>query len=112
MARPQKPIDAEQVRKLAERHWTMEMIAAHFNVSGDTIKRRFKDVVDAGRQEGKAKLIDVLWQRAVIEKSDRILIHLAERILGPIIQEQKVTHYGDFKELPDEEIDRACRGEE
>lgn len=91
MARPPKEIDEETVRKLAERQWDYEQIAAFFGVSGDTIKRRFEDVVYEAKHSGKAKLIDILWQRAVTEKSDKVLVHLADRILGPVPKKIELT---------------------
>ena len=47
------------VRKLAERFWTITEIAAFFNCSDKTISNRFSDIVAKGKESGKAKLRDL-----------------------------------------------------
>jgi hypothetical protein len=84
MARPPKPIDPEQVRKLAEKQWSDAQIAAVVGIHQTNLRKRFAIIIDEGRHSGKAKLIDILWQRAVIDKSDRMLEHALNRFLGPI----------------------------
>lgn len=90
--RPRKwdTIDKDQLINLAERQWTTESIAAHFKVGKDLILRHFATELQDGRHSGKAKLLDELWARAFGQrqnkKSDRILEHLANRVLGPITQ--------------------------
>ena len=86
MARPKAKIDEKNLEALAERQWTDVQIAAFFGVDERTIQRRFAAKLIECRQRGKAKLLDVLWQRGVAEKSDRILVHLADRVLGPVTQ--------------------------
>lgn len=83
MARPKIPIDEEKLVKCAEKQWTDEEIAAFFKVSIDTIHRRYADQIDQARHSGKAKLRDLIWQRA-LNGSDRMLEHAANRFLGPI----------------------------
>lgn len=96
--RPQAPIDEEQLIVLAEKHWSIEQIAAFFRVSRDTIERRFSAVVEEARHRGAAKIIDKLWVRS--DESDRILINLAERVIGPVKREMKV----DLNTLSDDEL--------
>jgi hypothetical protein len=106
MARPRKVIDVEQLKKVAERQWSNEMIAAFFNVDRKTIERRFSPEIEEGRQRGRAKLVDLLWARAHgnpernIKGSDRILEHVSNRYLGPVKTILKI----EAKDLPDEEI--------
>jgi hypothetical protein len=64
LSRPKKFIDPEQVEKLAGMHCTTEEIASFFDVSRDTIERRFQDIILRGRQMGKAKLRRLQWQTA------------------------------------------------
>lgn len=64
MARPRKEIDEEQLKKLAKFHCTIEEIAAFFNVSRDTIERRYAAKIIEGRNAGKAKLRDLQWLAA------------------------------------------------
>ena len=97
MARPKIPLDAEQIRNLAQKHWSIESIAAHFGVSRDTIHRRYAAIIEEGRHQGKAKLIDVLWHRGVVEKSDRILENLSDRVMGPVPKEVKITEEPTFE---------------
>ena len=89
--RPRKKIDTEQLRKLAERQWSNEQIAVFLGADRRTIERRFSQLLIDARQQGRAKLIDILWQRGVQEKSDRILIHLADRVLGPVPKKIEIT---------------------
>jgi hypothetical protein len=105
MARPRKKIDPEQVRKLAERQWSDVQIGAHFGVHSATIARRFANLLIDARHNGKAKLIDILWQRGVTEKSDRVLIHLADRVLGPVPKKIEYTREGAIEFL-EREVER------
>lgn len=84
MGRPKKPIDPEQVRKLAERGWNVCAIASHFEVDEMTIRRRFSEIIVESRKHGAAKLLDILWQRGVTEKDSKVLLNLADRIIGPV----------------------------
>ena len=43
-------INEEDVRKLAERFWTITEIAAFFNCSDKTISNRFSDIVVKGKE--------------------------------------------------------------
>jgi AraC-like DNA-binding protein len=79
--RPEAPIDAEHLKKLAERQWSVVEIAAFFGVSHDTIERRFAEEIAASRHRGCAKIRDLQWKRAM-EGSDRIIIHMSEQYLG------------------------------
>lgn len=102
--RPKKIIDADLVRAFAERHWTKEEIAAHFHVDVTTIHRKFAALIEEARQSGKAKLRDAMWSFALgnptknIKRSERIFIHLSDRVLGPVKQDpQEVKHAGEVK---------------
>lgn len=99
MARPKKKIDPEQLRKLAEKHWSTESIAYFFGVSVRTVNRRFGRAIEEARHGGKSKLLDLLWARASgaagQKQSDRILEHLANRVLGSIKQKVEITDLSD-----------------
>jgi len=58
-------ISEEDVRKLAERFWTITEIAAFFNCSDKTISNRFSDIVAKGKESGKAKLRDLQLKSAM-----------------------------------------------
>lgn len=85
--RPRKPVDEETVLKLAKKLWPVEEIANWFNVSAQTIARRYGSVIDAGYLEGKSILRDLQWKKAQ-EGSERILLHMSQHHLG---QHQKIT---------------------
>lgn len=102
MARPKKPIDIDQLKKIAERGWNDDEIGAFFNATGQTVRRRFGPIIDSHRLNGKAKLKDIIWQRAIgkggnDKGSDRVLIHLADRVLGPVKQEVEQAHQGKIE---------------
>lgn len=86
-----KVIDVEVVKKLAERGWSGRQIAAAFSVNESVIRKRFGALMTEARHHGAAKLLDVLWQRGVTEKDTRVLIHLADRILGVIPKKIEIT---------------------
>lgn len=78
MARPKKPIDQEQLEKLAEKQWSIEQIAAFFRVSRDTIERRYAAKIAEAKQRGGAKLLDLAWKR-VLGGSDKMLLAMLEK---------------------------------
>ncbi len=98
MARPKKPINEEQVRKVAAKLWSISEIAAFFNVSTDTIHRRYAAIIEEARQNGKAKLRDFQWKR-VMEGSDTILKHMSEHYL-----DQHSRSRIDLSKIPDSEL--------
>lgn len=83
MGRNRKEIDETVLVSLAERGWSMRAIAATFGVSEGLIRKRYSAKVEESRHVGAYKLLDILWQRGVKEKSDKVLLNLAERIIGP-----------------------------
>lgn len=52
MVRPKKPIDVEELEKLAMMQCTHEEIAEWFNVSTDTLTRRYADILKRGKSIG------------------------------------------------------------
>jgi hypothetical protein len=92
--RPKVKLDESIILKLGERHWSDLQIAATMGCHEHTIKRRFGDKLILARQRGCAKLVDILWQRAVHDKRDRVLMHLADRFLGAIPKSDKMELTG------------------
>lgn len=86
--RPRIKLDEEKLKKCAEKQWTDAELAAFFECSIDTLHRNYADLIDTSRANGKAKLRDLIWQRA-IAGSDRMLEHAANRFLGKIAEEIK-----------------------
>ena len=64
MARPKKVIDPTEVEKLAAMHCSNTEIAAFFDVSVDTIERRFAGIISKGKERGKSKLRRLQWESA------------------------------------------------
>jgi hypothetical protein len=64
MGRPLKEIDPEKVRALASIHCTLEEIGAVLGCSVDTLERRFADIIEKGKLEGKSSLRRKQWEAA------------------------------------------------
>jgi hypothetical protein len=62
MGIPKIEVDEDKVYKLAQRLWTNVAIASHFDISTDTLTRRFAEVLDKGRQSGRMFLSDKLFE--------------------------------------------------
>ena len=82
MARPRKPIDADLVLQLARIHCTYEEIAAVVGCSTDTLKRRFADRIEKGREEGRSSLRRAQFKRAIEDGHPTMLIWLGKQHLG------------------------------
>lgn len=81
MARPQIPIDADEVIKLASIGCSNSEIAAFFDCSEDTIERRFAGELAKGRENGKTRLRRLQWQSAT--KGNVVMqIWLGKQMLG------------------------------
>lgn len=98
MARPRKKIDEEQLRRCSEKQWHITEIAAFFRVSTDTLHRRYAAIIEEARQNGKAKLRDLQWKRA-LEGSDTMIKHMSEHYL-----EQHSRQQVDLNKVPEEAI--------
>jgi hypothetical protein len=81
MARPPLDINTEQVKKLAAIGCTNEEIAHIVGCSHDTLARRFKDVLTAGRSVGKMSLRRKQWDVA-LAGNVTMLIWLGKQVLG------------------------------
>ena len=81
MARPKKEVDEELLFKLAQIHCTMREMSDIVGVSIDTLKRRYADLIDKGKSEGKMRL-----RRKQIEVAmsgnHTMLIWLGKQMLG------------------------------
>ena len=91
MARPKKQIDETTVRRLAEIHCTVEEIASVVGCSKDTLERRFADIIDEGKAEGKSSLRRMQWEAAQ-KGNTAILIWLGKQLLG---QKDTANPFGD-----------------
>jgi IS30 family transposase len=96
MARPKKPINKEDLEKLAAMHCTIEEIAAWFNVSRDTIERRYAAEIHKARQQGKISLRRMQFQAAQ-NGNIVMMIWLGKQILDQT--ERKEISMGDVQPI-------------
>lgn len=107
MARPRKKVDPALVTELARIHCTYEEIAAVCGVSTDTLSRRFADLIEKGRDEGKMSLRRHQWSLAA--KGDKtMLIWLGKQHLGQ--SDRSEFRVGDLSKLTDEELAALVAG--
>jgi DNA-binding transcriptional regulator YhcF (GntR family) len=82
--RPRKPVDLLTLERLAEIHCTMKEMASVFGVSVDTLERNYADIIEKGREEGKASIRRMLFEHGRKGNSTALkyLIHnvLKERV--------------------------------
>jgi hypothetical protein len=81
MARPRLPIDEKQVLGLASIHCTYDEMAKILGCSTDTLSRRFADLIERGRANGKMSLRRVMHSKATLGNV-QLLIWLSKQHLG------------------------------
>jgi hypothetical protein len=86
-----KDVDPKLVDRLAAIHCNIEEIAAVCKVSRDTIERRFRDVIEAGKANGRASLRRLQWRAAEVDRNPTMLIWLGKQYLGQR-DEQHIRH--------------------
>ena len=74
------------VDRLASIHCTVDEVAAVLGVSRDTIDRRFRDRIDAGKAKGRASLRREQW-KAAEGGNPAMLIWLGKQYLGQVDKE-------------------------
>jgi hypothetical protein len=77
-----KPIDLELVYGLAKLHCTNKEIASLAGVSVDTLQRRYHDILDKGRDDGKMTLRRSMWDLALNGRNPTMMIWLSKQHLG------------------------------
>lgn len=109
MARPQKQINAAQVRKLAAIMCTTEEMADILGCSKDTLERRFAADIKKGRSQAKSSLRSAQFKKAL--RGNAIMqIWLGKQHLGqtdkpvevdpgtPLVPETNVIERADSNE--------------
>lgn len=81
MARPRKKIDPVQVEQLATIQCTYDEIARVVGCSTDTLKRRFADRIEKGRETGRMSLRRTQFTKA-LGGNTTMLIWLGKQHLG------------------------------
>ena len=74
-------LDKDMIERLALIMCSYEEIAMVMDTSVDNLKKRYKDVIDKGRAEGKKGLRRAQYEKAVKDKDVRMLIFLGKNYL-------------------------------
>ncbi len=110
IGRPLKQIDANQVYKLAAMFCTDDEIAGFFGCAETTIKKRFRNELDAGRSAGKMSIKRKQYTLAVENGNVAMLIWLGKQYLGQrdkmdtSVRDETPGRYAYLKKMTDEEL--------
>lgn len=94
MARPTKDVDADTIQKLASIGCSNKDIADFVGISHDTLTRRFRAQLEAGRANGRIKLRNKQMEQALAGNTT-MLIWLGKQILGQTDKVQTETTITD-----------------
>lgn len=75
-------LDREMIWRLACMQCTLREIADVMDVSHTLIAKHFSDLIEKGQSVGKKSLRRAQWDKALTDKSDRMLIFLGKQYLG------------------------------
>ena len=82
VGRPKIEIDLEILKNLASIGCPDYEIASVMNISARTLKRNYAEIVDQYREQGKASLRKVMWDKAVKKGNTMMQIWLSKNYLG------------------------------
>jgi len=111
--KPRKKIDPADVIALAVRDCSNVGIAAHFDISVDTLMRRFSKELHLGREKGKLAIGTVLYDEAVNNRNTRLIEHLSKTRLKNVEQtnlelsgnrDNPIQHEVNYKHLSTDEL--------
>ncbi len=80
--RPPIKVDVEVLRNLCEIQCTIKEIAFVLGVSVDTLNRNYRDVIDAGKSQGKIALRRAQWRNAMEKNNVTMQIWLGKNVLN------------------------------
>ena len=75
-------LDKDMIERLASIMCSYEEIALVLNTSVDNLKKRYTDIIERGRAEGKKGLRRAQYEKAVKDKDVRMLIFLCKQYLS------------------------------
>jgi hypothetical protein len=75
-------LDTDIILKLAMIMCSYEEIALVMDTSVNNLKKRYSDIIEKGRAEGKKSLRRSQWEKAVLDKDVRMLIFLGKQYLS------------------------------
>lgn len=79
--RPTIQIDEAQLEKLAAIGCTMKEMSAFVGCSVDTLERRFAELIDKGREQGKSSVRRMIWKHAEANGNSIALKYLIHNVL-------------------------------
>lgn len=82
MGRPRKEISEAQVESLAAINCSYAEIAAVVGCDVSMLNRRFKQVIENGRDQGKSSLKRKMWDIAINKGNVTMCIWLSKQMLG------------------------------
>ena len=74
-------LDTEIIARLATIMCSYEEIAMVVDTTVDNLKKRYSDIIEKGRADGKKGLRRAQYEKAVVEKDTRMLIFLGKQYL-------------------------------
>ena len=81
MAKKSYKLDKELISRLSSIMCSYEEIAMVMDTSVDNLQKRYKDIIERGRAEGKKGLRRAQYEKAVKDKDVRMLIFLGKQYL-------------------------------
>jgi len=103
MVRPIKPVDENEIYKLAKIHCTNQEIASMCDISVDTLEERYSAVLKKGRDEGKSSLRR--QQMRLIEECNSAPMAIW---LGKVYLKQKEELHMSVENMPTPRIPEAA----
>lgn len=102
MARPRKPVDLNDLEKLASMGCTMKEMASFFDVSVDTLERNYADTIETGRDKGKTSVRRMMWKHG--ENGNSVALkYLVHNVLKERIEE---SHDKDLDKATSEVMEK------
>jgi hypothetical protein len=90
-------LDTEIIARLATIMCSYEEIAMVVDTTVDNLKKRYSDIIEKGRADGKKGLRRAQYEKAVVEKDTRMLIFLGKQYLD---QKDQPTDTQSTEPLP------------
>ncbi len=82
MAKKSYKLDKELISRLSSIMCSYEEIAMVMDTSVDNLQKRYKDIIERGRAEGKMGIRRAQYSKATKDKDVRMLIFLGKNYLG------------------------------
>ena len=93
----------EFVGRLAESLLTVESMAVICGCHKDYLYKHYGDIIRQGREGRKQRLVETMWEKALVEKDTKMMIWLSKQHLGykeNFNEQQKVSFNIVCSEIP------------